>query len=300
MSQSFANSQGSPKTIHTKAGPVETLMEGTGTECLFLHGGMGGYDQGGLLAAAALQKTQKTTRISLSRPGYLGTPLGRTKTPAAQADLYASLLDALEIDTVSCFAISAGGPSAIEFAARHKDRVKKLILISCCTTCLPVSNQIHVRLLMLRLFARMGFMTRKMEQKAKADPVAMAKRSIPDENLLKKTMENEEAWSLMQKQQLSIFNHMRKRLPGTINDTKLFAQDREASFSGIECPTLILHGTADRIVPHSHAELAHERIENAKLVSLKDADHVALFTHMKEVRNTISDLLSKRDIASHA
>ena len=40
----------------------------------------------------------------------------------------AALLDSLSIDQVAAYAISGGGPSGIEFAARHPDRVNALIL----------------------------------------------------------------------------------------------------------------------------------------------------------------------------
>ena len=50
--------------------------------------------------------------------------VGSGRTFQAQADAVAALLDALSIDAVAAYAISGGGPSAIELAARHPDRVK--------------------------------------------------------------------------------------------------------------------------------------------------------------------------------
>ena len=46
-----------------------------------------------------------------------------------QADLYAGLLDELNIKRVVVYAISAGSTSAIRFAARHPQRVSALVLL---------------------------------------------------------------------------------------------------------------------------------------------------------------------------
>jgi pimeloyl-ACP methyl ester carboxylesterase len=39
----------------------------------------------------------------------------------------AALLDAIEVEQVAVHGISAGGPAAIQFAARHPDRICYLI-----------------------------------------------------------------------------------------------------------------------------------------------------------------------------
>jgi len=48
----------------------------------------------------------------------------------AQADAYAALLDRLGIDALHVTAISSGATSALQFALRHPDRVKRLAVIS--------------------------------------------------------------------------------------------------------------------------------------------------------------------------
>src|SRR5690606_34600755 len=67
--------------------------------------------------------------LAPSRPGYLRTPLQVGTTPGAQAKAYADLLDTLEItEQVIVMGASAGGPSAIEFAARYPERTAALVL----------------------------------------------------------------------------------------------------------------------------------------------------------------------------
>ena len=120
-----------PKIMKTPRGPVEYASFGTGPAVLALHGVMGGYDQGLILArtigAAGYQY------VAVSRPGYLGTALSAGSSPEEQADLCADLLDALGVRDVAVIAVSGGGPCAIHFALRHRDRCRGLVLVSTCS-----------------------------------------------------------------------------------------------------------------------------------------------------------------------
>ena len=108
-----------PSISRTSHGPVEYTSTGEGPAVLALHGGMGGYDQGLILARAALNDTGHFHVISVSRPGYLNTPLRSGETPEEQADMFAYLLDRLGVERSFVIAVSAGGPSALQFARRY-------------------------------------------------------------------------------------------------------------------------------------------------------------------------------------
>ncbi|WP_319414473.1 alpha/beta hydrolase [uncultured Cohaesibacter sp.] len=265
---------------------------------LSLHGGMGGYDQGILLAKAAIDPDLELTPLAISRPGYLNSPLASAKTPVEQADLFASLLDHLQIERAAVIAISAGGPSAIEFAARHGERCSALILVSCCAGHLPIRRAISMRLMLMKILTRSARATRWLQAKAKADPRKTASRSISDPDLLEQTIANEKAWPMMQALQECVMDRMAKRLPGTINDTAQFNQPMALPFAAIRCPTLIIHGEKDPVVPFAHASNAARSIEKAKLVPLQDAEHVALFTHLQTVRNETGRFLAEAGICN--
>jgi pimeloyl-ACP methyl ester carboxylesterase len=49
---------------------------------------------------------------------------------------------------------------------------------------------------------------------------------------------------------------------------------------------LVIHGTSDRIVPFSHARSVADHAPNVQLHSIDGGEHVALFTHLDEVRKT--------------
>jgi pimeloyl-ACP methyl ester carboxylesterase len=121
------NSLGS-QVVETNCGPIEYAVVGEGYPVLVVHGDMGGFDQGLMLADQVMDRGFQV--ISISRFGYLRTPMPDKMSVTMQADAYACLLDALGIQKAAVFAFSAGATSAIRFAARHSGRVSALILHS--------------------------------------------------------------------------------------------------------------------------------------------------------------------------
>jgi pimeloyl-ACP methyl ester carboxylesterase len=121
------NSLGS-QIIETDCGPIEYDRVGEGYPVLVVHGDMGGFDQGLMTAKPVIDAGFQA--ISISRFGYLRSPLPANANINLQADAFACLLDALEIRQAAVFAFSAGATSAIRFSARHPERVSALILLS--------------------------------------------------------------------------------------------------------------------------------------------------------------------------
>ena len=115
------------QVIEPAYGPVEYARIGEGDPLLVVHGALGGFDQGLFLARSIDAPTSQI--ISVSRFGFLRSPVPLDATLDTQADAYAALLDALEIRRAAVFAVSAGSTSAIRFAARHPQRVSALILM---------------------------------------------------------------------------------------------------------------------------------------------------------------------------
>lgn len=68
--------------------------------------------------------------ITVSRFGYLRTPLPHDAGAAAQADAHAALLDSLGISRAAVVGVSAGAPSALRFALRYPNRCAALVLLS--------------------------------------------------------------------------------------------------------------------------------------------------------------------------
>ncbi len=113
--------------IRTPCGSLEYAQTGDGPAVLMVHGSGGGYDQGLEFAGDLARHGFRV--IAVSRFGYLRTPLPDDASAAAQADAYACLLDALDIDSAAVIGGSAGAPSSTLFALRHPERVTALVLL---------------------------------------------------------------------------------------------------------------------------------------------------------------------------
>jgi 2-hydroxy-6-oxonona-2,4-dienedioate hydrolase len=115
------------QVANTRCGPIEYAALGDGPTVLLVHGAGGGFDQGLGIAQELAARGIKV--VAMSRFGYLRTPLPADATPAAQADAHACLLDALGIERAAIVGISAGAPSSLQFALRHRRRTSALALV---------------------------------------------------------------------------------------------------------------------------------------------------------------------------
>jgi pimeloyl-ACP methyl ester carboxylesterase len=116
--------------IQTAVGPIEYIDKGTDTVVFHAHGMGGGYDH---VQYCQFLIDAGFRVIVPSRPGYLRTPLSCGTTPREQAEMYASLLDALNIPQAAFYAISQGGASSLEFAQAYPERCLGLVFVSAFT-----------------------------------------------------------------------------------------------------------------------------------------------------------------------
>jgi len=113
--------------IATRCGNIEYADAGEGPAIVMIHGAGGGFDQGMALAGAFVPRGYRV--IAMSRFGYLRTLAPEHVSIALQADAHACLLDALGVRSAAVIGVSAGAPSALEFALRHGERCAALVLL---------------------------------------------------------------------------------------------------------------------------------------------------------------------------
>jgi pimeloyl-ACP methyl ester carboxylesterase len=278
-----------PVTISTAMGDVEYAEFGQGPAVIALHGAMGGYDQSLILARMIGDEGYRY--IAVSRPGYLRTPLGKGTTPEAQADLCAALLNKLGIDSAVVMAVSGGGPCAIHFALRHKDKCKGLVLVSTCGE--RVDTPIPFGFKMMMFLIRLPGFAKRMEQKAMANINMAAARSIPDSDLRERTLNDPDTGPLFKALLMSTWDRMPQRVPGTKIDINI-SRTCDYPLEQIAAPTLIVHGTADKLVPYEqHAKTLASRIAGAELLSIDGGEHVSIFTHRETVKPRVAGFLKE-------
>ncbi|MDB5103706.1 MAG: hypothetical protein JWP91_1395 [Fibrobacteres bacterium] len=245
------------RVIGTSKGPMEYGILGDGKPVLVLHGTPGGYDQG--LDMARLWTRPGIGFLAVSRPGYLRTPLDTGRDPEEQADAYAAFLDAMGIETLPVIGVSGGGPSAIQFAARHPGRVSRLLLVEAVSGRMRIPLRNPVRSLMESdLAAWAGVRLAGLWQGQKrllGDPLFTR---MPD--LLVSGMESMLPLDL--------------RKQGIDNDVARMNALAPLPFDRIRAPTLLIHGRKDTVVPFSQSLSASKAIPRAKLLDLPEGNHV--------------------------
>lgn len=270
----------------TSKGSVEYAILGNGPVILSLHGGVGGWDQGIVIAQNWLNLANHGFSIlSLSRPGYLRTPLETGKSPEEAADAIAALLDTLGIDKVSVLGTSGGGPTALQFALRYPDRTRCLILFSAIslrhiqpgrtrknygwflfskysayimdTVWLILNN-------MLDIFPRL--MIKSIFKATSTDEFKI-------NDALDYVMTNKKAFSCI-KDLMNTQIPLSTRKPGLDNDLMTFAKLESCKTEQISCRALIVHGRLDGNVPFSHAEFTSGTIPHAELYVVENAGHL--------------------------
>jgi 2-hydroxy-6-oxonona-2,4-dienedioate hydrolase len=270
------------QVVTTGCGTIEYAEAGSGTPVLIIHGAGGGYDQGLLLGEMMLGSGYRV--IAPSRFGYLGSPIPADSSVEAQADAYICLLDRLGIQKAAVMGVSAGGPSAMQFALRHPERTSALVLVSAVsyTGHLPVKQDPKIqtidRIMGSDFVYWAGMHTVRGTLLALFGvPTAVQAHMSADDSLFADRL-------------LDAMLPTSTRIAGIqLDQTHLLARDDR--LAGIKTPTLVLHARDDALVPLTDGEYSAATIPGAHLVVFADGGHF-IVNHMQEVQATIGEFLA--------
>lgn len=280
MSVARERVQAGGQIIQTSSGPIEYATVGEGYPVLVVHGAGGGYDQGLLLSQFVGDEFRL---IAPSRFGYVNTPVPADASPAAQADAYADLLDALKIQRVAVVGISAGGPSALQLAVRHPDRASALVMLSAVShTDPPMSlmQKIVWNVMFRSDFAywliATGFESNLMSIFG-VPPEVVAELSPAEKDWIPQFLQSMHPISL---RQTGIFNDIRN---GSTLDYR---------FERITAPTLVIHAVDDSLVEFSHGQYTAQNVPGARLIQLESGGHILMGQHEK-VTSEVQEFLRR-------
>lgn len=288
-----------PRVIETALGAVEyDLSDGAGPVVLASHGGMGGIDQARLLLNWLDPSEYRL--LSCSRPGYLKTPLTSGRSFEEQADLFAALLDALEVDKAALVTLSAGGPPGYLFAARHPDRISALVAIASVTarhdipeTAGPITQALFMSQWGQQLTKLIGQRKPTWLLRQTFQGTAHYTREQVQEHI-DFALGSPDALAFL-RALMQTMNPYRPRLAGTDNDTALLRELTRVPAEQVRCATLIVHGTHDADVKFCHGVYAHEHIPGAERFWIQDGSHLGfwLSPHAAHAQNTARQFLGR-------
>lgn len=265
----------------TPHGDIEYAVQGNGDPVLVLHGAGGGFDFG--LWSGRVFFNNNVRIISVSRYGYLRSPVPEDASIRNQAARYKALLDHLNITRVVVAGTSAGGPSAIRFANDYPANCSGLLLISAVSMAEPGGSKepLHIRIIHLIqqsdysywLFCRLGQST---ILDLMGIPKGVYEQFTPEQQQLAQEM-------------LDVMHPMTLRYTGTINDAEMLSRESIPA-ENISCPVLILHARDDALVNYTHAVNAHEKIPRSRLVLFDTGGH-AMLSQIGPVRKNVTQFL---------
>ncbi|HEX4954824.1 MAG TPA: alpha/beta hydrolase [Thermoanaerobaculia bacterium] len=281
MRRAYARVQGASSVLPSPYGNIEYTQGGTGPAVLVIHGSGGGFDQGELVARAALGDGFHW--IAPSRFGYLRSTFHAGATFDDQAHAYAHLLDHLGIDKAAVLALSHGGPSALLFAVLHPERVSSLTLISAGVASSTDSAQAQANrqgdalktiferdltYWTLTRAARKRFLTIMGASPEVAAGLTPEQRQLVD-------------------QLIDFMNPVSLRSAGAAFDNQAAMPNER--IAAIRAPTLILHAEDDTLQLVRHAEVAAATIPGAERVRFERGGHLLLAVEQTAIRTRVRE-----------
>jgi pimeloyl-ACP methyl ester carboxylesterase len=282
--------QGS-RMVSTTCGPIEVAEAGRGPTLLVVHGSGGGFDQG--LALGADYAARGWRVIAPSRFGYLRTPWPADAVVGGaigdrQADHLACLLDAMGITDAAILGVSAGAIAATEFAVRHPQRTRALVVM------VPAGYRpdpapplpAWAQQLLERLVA--GDLPFWLAARFAPDTVRRVVLATPAEQYAAASDEERARADRMMREILPIS----ARLPGLLHDTLATQAVPRPDFESIRAPTLVISARDDGFGTFASAAHAAQRIPGARLLGFERGGHL-LLGHQSAVVSAVEALLRK-------
>ncbi len=274
--------------IESPDGPIEFAEAGDGPAVLLVHGAGGGFDQGLGLGDAFLGDAYRI--VAPSRFGYLGTLLPADASPEAQADAHLRLLDALQLESVAVIGVSAGAPSAMQFALRHPERCSALVLIvpmawapqrvmeaRLSPLFLPVLNAVASSDFLFWTATKIARST--LVKTILGTPVAVYRSA---------TIEERRGVDRM----LSTILPIGRRVAGIWNDSDVASSLTRYPLEGIRVPTLVISAADDLYDTYESGLHTAEQIRDARFVGYSMGGHL-LLGNEAEVRSEITSFLTE-------
>ena len=275
--------------LQTRCGPIEYAEGGNpkGPPVLVIHGAGGGFDQGLDIAAGVANEFRV---VAVSRFGYLRTPLPRDASPEQQADAHAAVLDALHIRRCAVFGVSAGGPSTLQLALRHPDRVTAMVLMVAAAYAPPAKGSTPKRMsafgeIMMNLTLKSDFLFWLAMRLAPRALTRMILGTPPE--LVAQADAAERA------RVNSVIDHIlpvSSRRLGLINEAAVIPTLPRYELERIQAPTLLIAAQDDLYGMFEPMRYSAEHIPNARFIGFPTGGHM-LVGHQERVTAEIIGFL---------
>jgi pimeloyl-ACP methyl ester carboxylesterase len=272
------------QTIQTPFGTLEYAEMGEGEPMLVVHGAEGGFDQGIDMTGATAGRGYRL--IVPSRFGYLRSTMPTNPTTAMQADAYVQLLDHLGIDKVVVVGISAGAWSSLQFAIRHPDRCRALVLLVPANY-LPAGTAIHGGAI-VRAMVHSNFVAWALLKLMPIMPGGMTRMMLGTDSAVVRAADPSEKVRVRQ-----VLDHLlpvSQRIAGMNLDVKTAATHEPYPIEKIACPVLTISAEDDRFGTATRAKYIAASVPDGRAIVFPTGGH-ALVGHYADALREIASFL---------
>ncbi len=251
--------QASSHFLQWRGAEIHYTDEGRGVPVLMIHG-FGGSFRNFQKLNDSLKNDYRTIRVDLPGFGLSDQPAADSKTNFVElyTDFMHFFMDTLHLDSVYVVGNSMGGMVAWGMAANDTVRIKKLVLLNAAGYELDKVAK-----------GATGFLTSKVGQLMfkKGMPLKMseggAASCYADDSRINhdEVVVNNELWN------------REGNIPAAFAMASSGQFPDSTQISNIQCPTLIVWGTQDEIIPVAHAEKFKRDIKNSRTIIYDPCGH---------------------------
>jgi pimeloyl-ACP methyl ester carboxylesterase len=255
---------------------LEYYVEGSGPPLLLIMGFAGSAHSWGDPFVKALQRHFTVTRVSNRGTGGSDKPQVQT-TIRMMADDAVALLDTLGVQKTHVMGISMGGYIAQELAINYPERVNGLVL-GCTGVGGPTAVQASQETAQSMTFDGSlppADMIRKSWYALVSDGFVTSGHDFL-EKMIVSFLTYPTPMDTIMKQVVAIIGHN--------------VADRDKNISA---PTLVIHGTADRLVPPANGDQVHAAIPGSRMQTLEGLGHMFFWEKPQESAQIVTEFLSK-------
>lgn len=257
-----------------KAGEIELNYEidGNGDALVFING-ITMDTNGWAYQAPFFSQYFRVIRYDCRGQGMSDKPDDDYSQQMHAEDLY-NLLEVLNINKIHLVGLSNGGMIAQHFALRYPDKLTSLVLVDTCS---------YVDKLLQLMVDTWIKATEIGGNEFRYD---MSLPVIFSETFIRNNEEN-----LIQMKENNLLTNSPKAVINLVKATS--KHDLKDRVSDIRCPTLIIVGEEDILIPLKYSKILHEKIEGSQLITIADCGHVPSLEKPAEFNEIVFRFLDK-------
>lgn len=253
--------------IQWEGAEIHYTDEGTGIPVLMIHGFGGAHTH--FEDMARLMKDQyRIIRVDL--PGFGLSEYPDAYDPKNFTDSYQDylrfLLDTLRLDSLYVIGNSLGGLIAWNCAVQHPDKVKKLVLLS------PAGYELD------KVLSPGKILRHEWAQKIalKGQPLWMTRSGLEDAFYKKDSVKDNVV------ERINLFTNREGIIPHMINVALTKDFPDTALIRNVQCPTLVIWGKEDAVIPVEHADRFKRDISGSQVVIFENSGHCPMMEDPEE------------------